>query len=229
VADGALNGHVRQFFSRAGAPQQQSAAAHVAAADEIDRELEPLAEHLRQHVDVLGRGNAAEQDDLAVGADLLVERAGACEQRTAIPRIVGGDVHTGKGADRGVRHRGLDGTQSGVRRDDQRSASSELRGGIRRPRERQRVGELALEVETADEGEYFADGDALFAAQADGEVERRLLGEHDLRARPGAVRRREQEDAGRRQRFRTTSLHHLDRAYQTFMSVTVTRDRVRNP
>ena len=55
------------------AAQQQAAAAHVAAADEVAGKQQAVAEDRHQDVDVLRRGDAAEQDDLALGADLFRE------------------------------------------------------------------------------------------------------------------------------------------------------------
>src|SRR5262245_39249706 len=46
VPHGASNRHILQLVAVGGAPQQQAAAAHVAAADEIDRERQPVAEDL---------------------------------------------------------------------------------------------------------------------------------------------------------------------------------------
>ena len=89
-------GDVGQLFAGARAAQQQAAAAHVAAADEVDRKPQPRAEHLGEDVDVLRRRDAAEQHDVAVGADFLGERARARDERTAIARIVGGDVDAGE-------------------------------------------------------------------------------------------------------------------------------------
>ena len=47
---------------------------------------------------------------------------------------------------------------------DERAAPRERQSGLGRPRERQRIGELPLEVEAADEREHFADRDPLPAA-----------------------------------------------------------------
>ena len=53
---------------------------------------QPIAEDLQQHVDVFGRGDAAEQHDVALRANLVGQRPGAREQRLAVLRIVGRDV-----------------------------------------------------------------------------------------------------------------------------------------
>src|SRR4029450_12116742 len=57
------NRRVGELDAVARLPEQQSAAAHVATADELDRKPEAPAEDADQHVDVLGRGYAAEEDD----------------------------------------------------------------------------------------------------------------------------------------------------------------------
>ena len=100
MADGALDRDVGELLAGAGAAQEQAAAAHVAAADEIDREAEALAEDFREDVDVFRRRDAAEQDDVAVGPDFVREGAGAGEQRAAIAGIVGRDVDAGERAQR---------------------------------------------------------------------------------------------------------------------------------
>src|SRR6476620_9232089 len=58
--------HIRELLSRTHASQQQSSAAHVPSADEINREQQAIAEDSGQHLDILRRGNAAEQDHLAL-------------------------------------------------------------------------------------------------------------------------------------------------------------------
>src|SRR5687768_10217518 len=58
VADGAGNGHVFEFEARLDAPQHQTAAAHVAASHEVNREHQALAENRQQQIDVLPRGHA---------------------------------------------------------------------------------------------------------------------------------------------------------------------------
>ena len=56
------------------AAEHQSAAAHVAAADEVGREHQALAEDRQQQVDVFAGRDAAEQHDLAVGTNRLAQR-----------------------------------------------------------------------------------------------------------------------------------------------------------
>src|SRR5205807_9937364 len=65
VADSTDDRNVRQFPILLDTPQHQPAAAHVAPPDEFLRKREPAPECFQQHVHVLSRGDAAEQDDLA--------------------------------------------------------------------------------------------------------------------------------------------------------------------
>src|SRR5687768_9021911 len=74
VADGAGDGHIRQFAAFVDATQHQPATAHVAAADEFAGEAEPRAEVLREDIDVFPRRDASEQDDVAIrGADRVAQ------------------------------------------------------------------------------------------------------------------------------------------------------------
>ena len=146
-----------------------------------------LAEDLHQDVDVLRRRHAAEQDDVALGADLFGERPGAGDEGLAVLRVVGGDVDRREPAQRLDRDRGLDGAQAGVGRDDQGAAGGQRQVGLGRLRELERIGELAAKVEAADERERFTDRHALPAAQPHREVERGALREEHLRARSRAV------------------------------------------
>jgi hypothetical protein len=65
-SDRAGDGNVVQLAAVDGAAKKQTAAAHIAATDEIAREAKSLAEVLEKNVDVFRRGNAAEEDDLRV-------------------------------------------------------------------------------------------------------------------------------------------------------------------
>src|SRR5262245_11316655 len=73
VTDGARDRHVGKLLARPYAAEQQAAAAHVAPADEIDRELQPFTKNVGEDVHVLRRRNAAEKHDLALGTHFLVE------------------------------------------------------------------------------------------------------------------------------------------------------------
>ena len=88
-----------------GMPQQQAAAAHVAAADERDGKPQPLAEDRAEHVHIFRRGNAAEQDDVAAPVRSPRRKAErAALERTPVARVVDVDVLQRKGAHRRARH-----------------------------------------------------------------------------------------------------------------------------
>jgi len=69
-----LYGGVNQLGSRAGAAQHESAAAHVAAAYEIDRKKEAVAENFEKRVSVLPTRDAAEKHIRAIGPCIFVEQ-----------------------------------------------------------------------------------------------------------------------------------------------------------
>src|SRR6266705_1639192 len=66
VSDRAGERNIRQLEFCRDAAEHQSTSAHVAAADEIGREHQALAEDRQEEVHVLSRRDAAEQYDLAV-------------------------------------------------------------------------------------------------------------------------------------------------------------------
>ena len=87
---------------------------------------QPLPEDVLQHVDVLGRSDAAEEDDRAVRPDVLGDGAGADFERAPVLRVGGVDIDAGEVAERGDRHRSVDGPEPGVRRDDERRRPPEI-------------------------------------------------------------------------------------------------------
>jgi hypothetical protein len=97
--------------------QQQTAAAHVSASDEVDRKHEPLTENLEQHVDVFRRRDAAKQHHLAV-AGVSRQRARAGLQRAAVREVCGIDICRGKRVNGGGCHEGIGSAQARIRRDD---------------------------------------------------------------------------------------------------------------
>jgi hypothetical protein len=105
----------------ADAAQQQPAAAHVAATDELRRKAQPLAEHVEQQVHVLAGGDAAQQHDARF---IRQRRPPGCGCPAAAARGSAGREVDGHGAERGevVARDGLVGRQqAAVRRDDQRA------------------------------------------------------------------------------------------------------------
>src|SRR5207253_9791185 len=66
VADGADDRDVFQLGTRRSSAQQQTASAHVAAADERDRERQSRAENAAERFDIFLRRHAAEQHELGI-------------------------------------------------------------------------------------------------------------------------------------------------------------------
>src|SRR5437764_377833 len=79
-----------------GLSQQQSPAAHVTAADKLQREFEPLTERSHQHIHVLARSDAAQQHRIAPFTQFLSEVACVAFKRPAITRISMVDIHRRK-------------------------------------------------------------------------------------------------------------------------------------
>ena len=88
--------HVFELRSFTRLSQQQTAAAHVTSADEVERKPKAVAEDRDEDVDVLRRGDAAEQDDIAVGAKLPVQHSRAPLERDGEERIPRMHVRFGK-------------------------------------------------------------------------------------------------------------------------------------
>ena len=61
-----LGRHVLEFRAGRGAAQHQAAAAHIAAADELGGKKQAVREDFGQRLNILGFGDAAQQDDLAL-------------------------------------------------------------------------------------------------------------------------------------------------------------------
>src|SRR5580765_6494516 len=166
-----LEYRVLQLDAAGRMPEQQPAAAHVAAADEGRWEVERPAKGLNKYVDVLSRGHAAEKHDTGAGGKLCREHAQIALQRLAIPHVVGCDIDAGELADEIRGHDALGGLQAARRRDDKRGIG-------RKPA---RVGDLAAKVETAAEAERLTERQRT-RAQSPGDRECRVRPEQYLRA-----------------------------------------------
>ena len=68
MPDRADHRSILELASFARATQQEPAATHVAAADEVDRENEPVFEHPHEYIGILPCRDAPEQDDLPLFA-----------------------------------------------------------------------------------------------------------------------------------------------------------------
>src|SRR5687768_14845991 len=121
----------------AGAAQEQPAAAHVAAPDEIGGKEEPLAERVEEDVDVLPGGDAPEEDDVRG----LRRRVGECDdiapEGHEVALITAGDVDVREAYEVIAPDHRLGGNESAVGGDDE-----DRRCAARRPREGTRVREL---------------------------------------------------------------------------------------
>ena len=77
MTGGALDRNIVQFEAGRDAAEHQAAAAHVTAADEVDRKRQLTPEDRQQDVDVLPGCDAAKQHDVAVRSDGVSQAAGA--------------------------------------------------------------------------------------------------------------------------------------------------------
>ncbi len=84
MAIGRSDGNVVELHAAQNATKHKAAAAHISAADKFGREEKPLSKYLQQRIDVFGRSDAAQQDDLAALADLIGEQAGVTLERNTV-------------------------------------------------------------------------------------------------------------------------------------------------
>jgi len=187
VVRGARHRRVRQLDAVAGRAQQEPAAAHVAASDEVGWEDEARTEAVEQHVAVLGGRDAAEQDRGAVLGEALRERARVATQRLVVARVRRVDVDAAEGAQPlGGEPRGrIDETRvAGDHADDVSGIALREALGVR---------ELAAKVEAAREGERFAERHAV-PVEAAREREGRVGVQEVAGADAAHLGGREQED-----------------------------------
>jgi hypothetical protein len=157
--------------------QHQSAAAHVAAADEVSRKSEPVVKNTKENIDILSCSNAAEKNDLALNGQLFRQTSRVGLNRRPITRIVLVNVNRCEFTEiikMDVRAR-LD--QPSGRRDDEYTGNA-----ARRPRKGSRVGNLSAKVEAAEKSEHFRNWRPLFAAQFSREFEPRSIAQNHPRA-----------------------------------------------
>ena len=169
--------------------QHQAAAAHVAAAHEVGGKQQALAERLLERLHVFGAGHAAQQHELALGPRGLGEEARVPGDRSAITALAGVDVHLGVPQEPGQVDDLIGRDEPFARRDHDHA-----RQAGRGPREGARVGQLAPEVQAAQEREDVTERRAPladFSRQGEGG----LVAEQDAGPLAAGVRGREQEDA----------------------------------
>jgi hypothetical protein len=90
------DGNVAELAVVDGATQQQTATTHVAAADEIGGETESRSEMFQKDIDILGGGDAAEEDDLTFARQSFRQSFHITLERIAIPRIVFVNLYAGE-------------------------------------------------------------------------------------------------------------------------------------
>jgi hypothetical protein len=141
--------------------QKQSTATHVATADKCRRKPEPRAEKVQQYIDILRRGDAPEQHDVAVCTDLDTEGADAALERLAVGRVAGIHVDFRKLPHRGDRDEGARIPEPGAGSDDVHPAVEANTCRTRWDDESARIGELPAKIQAAQEGKQLAKWRAL--------------------------------------------------------------------
>ncbi len=191
ASDGGRRRHDVVEFDAAGrALEHQRAAAHVAAPDEVRRKVQPRAERVGQHVDVLRRRDAAQQHHARLGWKGRGQRARIGHQRLEIPRLVVRHIDGRKLLDQRTRDRQVRALQAPGRRDDAGRVSA-----VGATAKRARIGDLAAEVQAAHERERLAQRERP-GIESLGERHRRPRPHEQPRTTAAAVGRREQKDRG---------------------------------
>jgi hypothetical protein len=131
--------------------QQQRAAAHVAAPDEVAREAQAVAEDVGNRLEVLRGRDAAEEDDPRTGLQAGHEVVQIAKKRAEVPRVARREIDADELAQQGAVDRQLGRLQAAGRGDHEHPGPVALGGEVAR------VGELAPEVEAADEAERGAE------------------------------------------------------------------------
>ena len=150
-----------------------------------------MAEMFEKNVDVFGRGDTAEQNDLAVEGQFFRETLHVPLQRRAVTRIVFVNVYFGKLAEIGEADRRGCWDQPAGWRDNEDGGTSASYG-----REGVRIGEFSSEIEPTKKGEDFAERWRLVAPQASSEIELRAFAHDDAGALAAGVGRRKEKHAG---------------------------------
>ena len=193
AALGAVDRAVVELDARARGAQQQPAAAHVAAADEVAREEQGAAERARA---------ARRRTSASRCCRAARPRRRAASARAQRPRVVAQRLRVAAARRRRsarARRRAGRASRIGVS-----GATSPRSGGdhehagaaVGRRREALRVGELAAEVERGEEAEDLAERSAV-AAQAPASAKRAPRASRSCAALARRARRREQEHAMR--------------------------------
>ena len=179
---------VVEFDAAGRALEHQRAAAHVAAPDEVRRKVQPRAERVGQHLDVLRRRDAAQQHHARLGWKGRGQRARIGHQRLEISRLVVRHIDGRKLLDQRTRDRQVRALQAPGRRDDAGGVSA-----VGATAKGARIGDLAAEVQAAHERERLAQREGP-GIESLGERHRRPRPHEQPRPTAATVGRREQKD-----------------------------------
>jgi len=146
---------VRELNLLSHAPQHQPTATHIAAPHELRGKHQFVSENAKEWLDIFRRGNAAQQDDLAVCAHLIAEQASVPFQRHTVARIRSIQLARNNRAEF-VKLENSIGRDEAARSGDHRNTGNSRR----RISVSASVGEFAPKIETADQCENLAQLDA---------------------------------------------------------------------
>jgi len=183
------DGNVIELHAAVNATKHQASAAHIAAAGKFGREEQPLSENLQQRIDIFGRGDAAQQDDLAGRADLIREQAGVALERNTVAGVGQRDRSRRDPAQVFSGNQRFRGKQAAAGGDHEGAGRMGRRLG-----EGARIGQLAAEIKAADKRETLSQRQAA-VTETKGEREVRVLVKNQPCADAGCVGGREKEDA----------------------------------
>ena len=150
AANSAEHGDIGQLLVSCHAAQQEAAATHISAPDELAGETQPLPKVRKEALHIFSSGDAAEEDDfIAVESS---ERGCRCCERFDVARFGDIDGHGGKLPEATWIHGRIPRQQSARWGNHLRAGDSARRSG-----KVPRVGQLSAEVQAAAKGEYFAE------------------------------------------------------------------------
>ena len=145
-----MNRHVAEFAIFTCRSKEQTAAAHITAADEILGKHELLSKAAKQDIAVLCRRNASEENHGAVDGEITREGESVSLQRTKIPGISSVDIDGAEGEQIARFEEGVGIEQTAIGGDDANLVAAMGIG------EMSGIGQFSAEVETAGEGKNFS-------------------------------------------------------------------------
>ncbi len=173
--------YIGEFGAAGDAAEHETASAHVATADEFGGEEQAVFHDLEQGLSVFCARDAAEEDELGFGMGAFGKLGRGLDERLAIG---GAGFIDGNFAGL-LEHSDC---HDGFGRDEAEAWDDDLGGS-----KGSGVGELASEVEAAEERIDLADRCCTFA-ETDGEVELGCFAEEEVCANAAELRGREKED-----------------------------------